>query len=319
VELGAFVGRQARRRRFLDELLVAPLDGAVPLPERDHGAVGVAKELHLDVARRSYLALQVDRAVTERRHGLRRTRSERRRQLLRFRHAPHATTAAAGRRLDEQRESDVLRRRDDRGRVVRPLDRCRVERPGDDRDTGGLGRPPRDQLVAERLDRVGPRADEGESRIDHRAGERGAFRQEAVARVDRFRPGSQRGLDDRVAPKVALPRRRRPEPDGCVGNGDMEGVDVGVGIDSDGLDPEIAARSHDSYRDLTAVRDEDARERSAIVFAQRHGIRGRPRGSGHNGMLPCFLGGFVSRLSASISRAEMSRGRVSDGRMTSST
>ena len=39
----------------------------------------------------------------------------------------------------------------------------------------------------------------------------------------------------------------------------------------------------------------------------------------HSGMFPCFFGGFVSRLSASISSAAISRGRVSDGRMTSST
>ena len=35
-----------------------------------------------------------------------------------------------------------------------------------------------------------------------------------------------------------------------------------------------------------------------------------------SGMLPCFLGGLTSRLSASISSAAIRRGRVSDGRMT---
>ena len=38
----------------------------------------------------------------------------------------------------------------------------------------------------------------------------------------------------------------------------------------------------------------------------------------YNGMLPCFFGGFVSRLFRSISNASMSRGRVSWGSITSS-
>ena len=94
---------------------------------------------------------------------------------------------------------------------------------------------------------------------------------------------------------------------------------VGVGVHGDGLDAEIAAGPDDAQGDLAAVRDEDPRERPAAVFAQRRDVRRRPRRRRHSGMLPCFFGGFVSRLSASISSAAMSRGRVSDGRMTSST
>src|SRR5579864_2245543 len=39
----------------------------------------------------------------------------------------------------------------------------------------------------------------------------------------------------------------------------------------------------------------------------------------HSGMLPCFLGGFLSRFPSSISRASISFLRVSRGRMTAST
>jgi len=39
----------------------------------------------------------------------------------------------------------------------------------------------------------------------------------------------------------------------------------------------------------------------------------------YSGMLPCFRGGFESRLSRSMSSAEMRRGRLSRGSMTSST
>lgn len=39
----------------------------------------------------------------------------------------------------------------------------------------------------------------------------------------------------------------------------------------------------------------------------------------YNGIFPCFFGGFSSRLFCSISSAEISRGRVSRGSITSST
>ena len=43
--------RQARRRRLLDDFLVAPLHGAIALAERDHAARTIAENLHLDVPR----------------------------------------------------------------------------------------------------------------------------------------------------------------------------------------------------------------------------------------------------------------------------
>ena len=52
VELPALVLGQPRRRRLLDELLVATLEGAVPLAERDDRARRVTEELDLDVAGR---------------------------------------------------------------------------------------------------------------------------------------------------------------------------------------------------------------------------------------------------------------------------
>ena len=64
--VATLVRREARRRRLLDELLVPPLQRAVPLPDRDHPTGDVAQQLDLDVPRRADLALQVDRAVAER-------------------------------------------------------------------------------------------------------------------------------------------------------------------------------------------------------------------------------------------------------------
>ena len=136
--------------------------------------------------------------------------------------------------------------------------------------------------------------------------------------MDRFGPSLECRLDDRVAAEIALPRRGRTKTHRRVGSHDMRRIDVRVGVDGDGLDAELATRPDDADGDLAAVRDEDPVERSGpAVLAQRRGPR--PGDARHSGMLPCFFGGFVSRLSASISNALMRRGRVSDGRMTSST
>ncbi len=54
-----------RRRRLLDDLLVAALDRALPLEQMHHVAVGVAEDLHLDVPRGVEVALEEHGAVAE--------------------------------------------------------------------------------------------------------------------------------------------------------------------------------------------------------------------------------------------------------------
>ena len=69
-EDGAGLGVDAGRRGLLDDLLVATLDRALPLAQVDHVAVGVADDLHLDVASPFDVGLDEHRAVAERRLGL---------------------------------------------------------------------------------------------------------------------------------------------------------------------------------------------------------------------------------------------------------
>ena len=61
----AQLGVDRRRRRLLDELLVAALDRAVALAEVDDVAVRVGEHLHLDVARVDDQLLDVDARVRE--------------------------------------------------------------------------------------------------------------------------------------------------------------------------------------------------------------------------------------------------------------
>ena len=58
--------RDRQRRRLLDDLLVAALNRALALDERQHRAVRVAEQLHFDVARPRQPALEIDRGVAER-------------------------------------------------------------------------------------------------------------------------------------------------------------------------------------------------------------------------------------------------------------
>ena len=91
----AQLGREVRRRRDLDHLLVAALQRAVALEEVHDVAAGVGQQLHLDVARAHERLLDVDGAVAERGRRLAAGLLDRSRQPLRIGHQAHAAPAAA--------------------------------------------------------------------------------------------------------------------------------------------------------------------------------------------------------------------------------
>jgi len=61
----SLLGVQARTGRLFDDLLVSPLDGALPLEQVDH-ALAVCENLHLHVARACYIPLENQGVVAER-------------------------------------------------------------------------------------------------------------------------------------------------------------------------------------------------------------------------------------------------------------
>ncbi len=144
---------------FLDQLLVAALDRAVALAQVDHLAVRVAHDLDLDVAR-------VLRGTSRRR-----PRRCRRRRAPRS--APgrtsaanssgvvrdaHSLAAAAGRGLDDDRETDLLARTPAPRRSPRSV----PGEPGTVGTPASCGQAPRGGLVAHQPDLLGGRADEGD-------------------------------------------------------------------------------------------------------------------------------------------------------------
>ena len=168
-----------------------PLDRALALAERDDVAVLVAEQLDLDVPRPLDVALGEDAVVAERGLRLAARRLERVRQLVARAHDAHAAPAAARRRLEEQREAELLRlARLDDGHARLARDPLRLE------------------LVAAGAQRLRRRADPHEpGRVDG-LGEVGVLGEEAVAGMDRVGARLLRRADVLLGVEVA--RRSRP-------------------------------------------------------------------------------------------------------------
>src|SRR4051812_18586821 len=101
--MAALVGGQARRGRLLDELLVPPLDRAVALTDRHDVTLTVSQQLNLDVTGVLDVALDVDGTVTEGSCRLPTRALDRFEQLVPSVDAAHATAAASGGGLDQDR------------------------------------------------------------------------------------------------------------------------------------------------------------------------------------------------------------------------
>ena len=169
------------------------LNRALALDKRHDGAVHVAEQLHLDVARPLEPAFEVHGAVAKGRHRLGPRGPQRRRQVGRRGDRAHPLAAAAGHRLEHQRVADAGGNRQDVG--LGRVGRQRRRRAGHRRDAGGPGGLARRGLAAHQLDGFRRRTDEGEARV---AAGRGKAR--------RFRRGTRSRDAPRRRPSAA-PRR----------------------------------------------------------------------------------------------------------------
>ena len=251
---------EQRRRRLLDDLLIAALDRAFALAEIDHVAVLVAEQLDLDVARVDDELLDEHAVVAERGLRLRLRAREALRNLALRPGDAHALAAAAGRGLDHHRVADLV---GDLHRVLLVVDHAEMARHGRDLGLrrGLLGF----DLVAHRGDRIGVRPDEHDAGRLQRARECLALGEKAVARMHRLRAGLLAGGDDLVDQQIALGRSRRADMHRLVRHLDMQRVAVGVGIDRDCRDPHLAGCLDDPAGDLAAIGDQDALEHVALI------------------------------------------------------
>ena len=252
-DLGALFGGQIGRGGAFHDLLVAALHGAVTLIQVIQAAMGVAQQLHLDMAGAQDHLFQIALAVAEGGLGLASALADLFGQLGRRLDRPHSPTAAAPRGLQHQRIADFSRLRADRGEIVaQNLGR------GDHRHARLDRHAPRRRLVAKRAHGVGARADEGDPGSLAGVHEIGVFRQKAIARMDRVRAAFLGDPDDLGDGQIG---RDRPQPlADPVGLVRLEAVQaqlVLLGIDGHRLLAQFVGRPHHADRNLAPVGDQD--------------------------------------------------------------
>ncbi len=252
VELGVLLVGEERRGRLLHELLVAALQRAVAGGDHDDGAGGVGQALRLDVARAVEVLLDEALAAAERRDGLAGGGLEELRHLLAGAGHLEAAAAAAERRLDRDGQAVYV---DEAEHLVGAGHG--VERAGGERRAHALGHVPGRGLVAELLDGARRGADPREPGVDDLLGEVGVLGEEAVARVHGVGAGAAGDGEELGDDEVGVGARLTVEGVGLVGERDVQGVAVLVGVDGDRADPRIPRRPDDADGDLAPVGDED--------------------------------------------------------------
>ena len=271
---------QAGRGRDLDQLLVAPLEAAVPVAEVDDGAAPVAGDLDLDVADRGQQLLDEHALVAEGGPGLGDRPAVGVFDLVRGRHDPHAAAAASADRLDQHRGAG--RQTVEEG--ARLVQRHRLGHSGDHRHAVLLRQRPRPRLVAEQLQRLGRRPHEAQPRFMAGAREPGVLAQEAVARMDRVAAvlggGPQQLLAVEVGGRPGAGQRRR-----LAGPADVERLGVVLGERGDGRNVQLRRGAGYADRDLAAVGDQEL-HRSSISGSEgplSYAACSRPRTTSESG------------------------------------
>ena len=253
LERGAGLLRNGEGGGVLDDLLETALQGAVALAEVDDVAVLVREDLHFDVLRVHEELLDEDVIVVERLFCFSFDEAE---GVAHFRDgvaAAHASSAAAGRRFQDDREAEGL---GDADRVFRSLDRfCRA---GDGGDFGGEGDLLGLQFVAHFGKDGRRRSDECDVVVFTGFGELGVLGQEAVAGVDGIHTVVLREFDDRRDVEVGLQRALvLADEVRFVRLHAEQRVDVLIGIHRHRIDAQIVAGAENTDRDLTAVGGKD--------------------------------------------------------------
>ncbi len=295
-QLPVLVGVEDRRGGLLDQLLAAPLDGAVAHAERPGAAVVVGDDLHLDVARAGHEPLHQHARVAEGAQALLPRPLERGQQLLLGGDDPDAAPPATGSGLDHQRVADLARVPEG---VAGRVDRAPA--PGGHRDPDLLGEELGGDLVAEAPHHVRRRPDEGHAEALAELGERRVLGDEAPpdpggGRLRRAERPLELGVVD-----VGVAAARGSDEDGLVGLADERRPPLGLGVEGDraegpaALVVQLACRVDQAPGGLASVDDRDAAvhcsgQANATSFGAATGRRA-PRGCS---TLPVTDGGSVA-------------------------
>jgi hypothetical protein len=230
---------------------VPALQRAVPGADDHHGAVRVGQHLRLDVPRPVQVPLDEALAAAERRLRLAHRRGVQLRDLGQRPGHLQAAAAAAERGLDRHRQAVLGGERD---HLVRAGDRVRGA--GHQRRADPQRQVPGGHLVAEHPDRLDRRADPGQPGVQDGPGEVRVLGQEAVPRVHRVGAGRPGGGEDLVDAQVRVGRRAAAERERLVGEPDVPGVPVRLGVDRDAGQPGVPAGPGHPDGDLAPIGDQ---------------------------------------------------------------
>ena len=256
-------GRDERRRCFLDDLLVPPLDRAFAFVQIENIAMLVAQYLDFDMARVQDEFLNKHAVIAETVQPLALGRLEPFAHVRFIIGKPHPLAAAAGAGLHHHRIADFRRNPNRMFGVVDLTDKA-----GDDIDASlhrqllGL------DLVAHGGNRVHRRADKSDALGGQRLGKAGAFGQEAIARMHRLRAGSLARGDDLFGQQIRLCSRRRPDMHRLVSHLHKGRARIGIRIDRNSLDPHPARGLDDAASNFATVGDQDFFEHYAFLDFQ---------------------------------------------------
>ena len=251
-KLCADLERQGGGGGLLDQLLVPPLERAVAIPAVHDIAVGIGEDLNLDVARAVDELLEIDARVLECGPGLVARHLKRAAEVRLVAANPHALAPTSGGRLDQHGETDGPGEVEGLGialdGALGPGHAGHLGRGG---DLLGFG------LQSHLADRLVGRTDELEVAAPANLGELGVLAQEAVAWVNRLHVGDLGGRDQPGDVQIAVGARGLADADAPIGQLQVRGVAVGLGVDRDHLDAQLLAGSNDSECDLTTIRHQD--------------------------------------------------------------
>src|SRR5690554_4183926 len=247
---------------FLQDLLVAPLDGTVPVEEVHHVALAVPEHLDLDMPGLLEIALQVQLRVAEGRARLFTRRDEGALEGLLAMHDPHAPTTATGRCLEDHRIAHLI------GELLGFIHVRKLVTAGCQWHAGFPGEPAGAGLVPDQADVMGPGADEDEVVLLAHLRELRVLGQEAVTRMDRFGPGDDRRREDVAHVQVRACRRSRADADALVRQQHGQRFLVRLRVCDHGLDPELMRCPKYSQGYLPAVGDQYLLEHSAGYLSQ---------------------------------------------------
>ncbi len=268
------------RRRFLDHLLMPPLQRAFALEQRHQIAVAVADHLHFDVTRIINVFLNQHAIVAERGLRLALGADDGRRKFAGRPHDPHAAAATPGGRLDQHRKADSVGGRS-QGRLVLRLAVITLHQRHAGLFHQGLG----PGFRTHRDHHLGGGTDEHQSGIDASLRKFGIFRQEPITRVHGFGAALSRRFDHTLDIEIAVTRPRRPEQHGLIGFGDMHRSTVRFGVDRDRAQAHGPRRADHAAGDLAAVGDQEGVKSPVGRGTNHHHILNRPNFVGSIGAL----------------------------------